>query len=378
MQQRLTQSSPWFIRLLAWPALVVYAVSLLVYTISPTDWWLMGIIGIGWPYMWLAFGVLLLLLYWFRFRYRKFWLYGWLIGCIVMSNVWALHPFAKNWEPQQAAGSLRIMQWNCEQLAGIDHGYSPFHPDRFAAVAFIQQAKPDVIVMQDFQNYTSSALRSNLALFRDTLGYPYVHFSPYFSDPRPWGTNEEGVAIFSRKPFVHSGRVQYPNREYAPYIGWVDVQLQGKTLRIAGTHFTSMHLNLGEMPADTFGFIHQQDTAVLVTGDKIKKLRHFQAYHTIQAQTLRAFLDTCSVPVLLGADLNSVPTSYVYSKVKGPLQDAFLEKGFGWGKTYRKADLPNLRIDYLLHSPALQVIQLQSPTLLISDHKPLLADFRWQ
>lgn len=378
MQQRHSTHSPFFIRLLAWPAMVLYVVGLLVYTVSPADCWPLGILSIGWPYAWVAFGVLIALLYWFRFSYRRFWLYSWLIGCIVMSNVWALHPFAKNWAPQQATGSLRIMQWNCEQLAGIDTFYHALLPNRKAAEQSIRSANPDIIVMQDFQEYQSGALHSNIAFIRDTLGYAFMHFAPYFKDVKPWGVVEEGVVIFSKKPFLRSGKVQYPQREHAPYIAWADVLFNNKPVRIATTHFVSMHLNMGVMPADTFGFILQQDTSILVTGDKIKKLRYYQAYHTLQAQTLRAFLDTCSVPVVLGADLNSVPTSYVYSKVKGPLQDAFLETGFGWGKTYRKSALPNLRIDYLMHSSALQVLQLYSPTLLISDHKPLLADFRWQ
>lgn len=378
MQQHPIHNSPWFIRLLAWPALVLYAVSLLLYTIPPAHWWPMGILGIGWPYTWLAFGVLLLLLYRFRFAYRRFWLYSWCMGIIVMSNMWALHPFAKKWAPQQAAGSLRIMQWNCEQLAGIDTFYNRYSADRSAAVQYIRQQQPDVIMMQDFQDYKSPVLWSNLSLIRDTLGYPFVHFAPYFSDTKPWGTNTEGVIIFSRRPFIQTGRVQYPNREYAPYIGWADIAMNGKPVRLATTHFVSMHLNLGVLPADTFGFIYKQDTSVLVTGNKLKKLRYFQAYHTTQAQTLRAFLDTCAVPVILGADLNSVPTSYVYSKVKGPLKDAFLETGFGWGKTYRNSVLPNLRIDYLLHHPQLQVLQMHSHTLHISDHKPLVADFGWR
>lgn len=377
MQQHPTQNSPWFIRLLAWPALVLYAVSLLLYSIPPANWWPMGIIGIGWPYLWFAFAALLLLLYRYRFAYRKFWLYSWCMGIIVMSNVWAVHPFAKKWAPQQAVGSLRIMQWNCEQLSGIDTFYHSLLPGRKEAEAFIRNANPDIIVMQDFQDYKSDALHSNIAFFRDTLGYAFMHFAPYFKDVKPWGVVEEGVVIFSKQPFLRSGKVQYPQREYAPYIAWADVLYNNKPVRIATTHFISMHLNLGVMPADTFGFILQQDTSVLVTGSKLKKLRYYQAYHTTQAQTLRAFVDTCTVPVVLGADLNSVPTSYVYRKVKGPLQDAFLETGFGWGKTYRKSNLPNLRIDYLLHHPQLQVLQMHSPTLRISDHKPLLADFRW-
>lgn len=378
MQKTGPTYSPMIIRLLAWISLVLYAIGLLVYTVSPVDWWPMGILGIGWPYLWLAFGLLLLLLYRFRFAYRRYWLFSWLLGIIIMSQVWALHPFAPKWSAEKATGTLRIMQWNYEQLSGIDTYYHRRLPQRKAAEQFIRQTRPDIIVMQDFQDYQSGALRSNIAFIRDTLGYRYMHFAPFFKDVKPWGYVEEGVVIFAQQPFVQSGLVQYPNREYAPYIAWADVLLQGKKVRLATTHFVSMHLNIGVMPADTFGFIYKQDTSVLVTGNTIKKLRHFQAYHTLQAHTLRAFLDTCPVPVILGADLNSVPTSYVYQRVKGPLHDAFLETGFGWGKTYRHSVLPNLRIDYLLHSSTLQVLQLQQPTLLISDHKPLVADFRWR
>ena len=86
-------------------------------------------------------------------------------------------------------------------------------------------------------------------------------------------------------------------------------------------------------------------------------------------------IDKSPYPPIVCLDMNDVPTSYAYWKIRGNLNDAFLEKGFGIGRTFSSL-LPTLRIDYIFAHPAMEVAQMATLNLRFSDHLPVIADFR--
>ncbi|MBL7731929.1 MAG: endonuclease/exonuclease/phosphatase, partial [Chitinophagaceae bacterium] len=70
---------------------------------------------------------------------------------------------------------------------------------------------------------------------------------------------------------------------------------------------------------------------------------------------------------------NDVPNSYTYFTIKGNLQDAFLKKGFGIGRTF-SAISPTLRIDYILADRSFRVKQFNRIIKKLSDHYMLVTD----
>jgi endonuclease/exonuclease/phosphatase family metal-dependent hydrolase len=78
-------------------------------------------------------------------------------------------------------------------------------------------------------------------------------------------------------------------------------------------------------------------------------------------------------PYLLCADLNDVPNSYAYATVRGGLQDAFLKKGFGIGRTFTGLS-PTLRIDYIFANDQFRIKQFNRVAKNLSDHYMLVAD----
>jgi Metal-dependent hydrolase len=82
-----------------------------------------------------------------------------------------------------------------------------------------------------------------------------------------------------------------------------------------------------------------------------------------------------SFPTVFCGDLNDVPNSYTYKKVKGHMQDAFLKKGFGIGRTYASLS-PTLRIDYIFTDHQFSVEQCKRITTPYSDHYMLIADIK--
>jgi hypothetical protein len=80
--------------------------------------------------------------------------------------------------------------------------------------------------------------------------------------------------------------------------------------------------------------------------------------------------------------MNDVPNSYAYAKIREKRKDAFLEKGYGFGKTYTSSTsrvmgmLPTLRIDYIFTDPNIQTSQFTQITKKLSDHQALVADIK--
>lgn len=353
-------------------ATLVYGVSLLVYLISPAQWWPMGILSVGFPFTWICFLFLVPVAGYAHARTRIWLLLLWLCGLPIMLQVVAFPP-AKSIHPERQPGTLRVVQWNVMQLQGVDSTTGVLLTEREAAIRFLKNIQADVLLLQDFTDYQHPRLRSNISLLRDSMGYSFMHYIPTFREYYPGTAVSGGVAIFSRIPLTQKGYIGYPGRRFADPLIWADIVWQGRPVRLVTTHFASMHLNSGKMDSDTMTPVQRQDSNVLRSGRILPKLKFYQALHVQQAALLRHFADTCPIPMVLGADLNSVPSSYVYNQARGRLSDAFLKAGSGWGGTY-SSRRPVFRIDYLFISPEIQVTGWQSRRMPISDHALLVAD----
>ena len=96
-------------------------------------------------------------------------------------------------------------------------------------------------------------------------------------------------------------------------------------------------------------------------------------HRSIQANLIAKILDDCPYPKLFCADLNDVPNSYTYFKVRGNMQDAFLKKGFGIGRTFTALS-PTLRIDYIFADKHFRVRQFNRIVKKYSDHYMIVSD----
>jgi endonuclease/exonuclease/phosphatase (EEP) superfamily protein YafD len=94
----------------------------------------------------------------------------------------------------------------------------------------------------------------------------------------------------------------------------------------------------------------------------------------LEADIISSIVSQNEKPVILCGDLNDIPCSYVYFKIRDSLKDAFLEKGWGLGKTYRNK-IPVLRIDYMFYDRRISLHGFEKMGVPFSDHEPLMANF---
>ena len=94
-----------------------------------------------------------------------------------------------------------------------------------------------------------------------------------------------------------------------------------------------------------------------------------------EADKAAAIIAKSPHPVLICGDFNDLPGSYTYTQFRGDLKDAFVEKGWGFGRTYNLIS-PTLRIDYIFYDPAvLRIKSYSSPRTELSDHNPVIVNF---
>jgi endonuclease/exonuclease/phosphatase family metal-dependent hydrolase len=244
-------------------------------------------------------------------------------------------------------------------------------------MTFIKSANADLICIQDFEQLDSSVFLHPINHIKDSLHYPYTYFSVDNDTTDRFGRSRYGTCIFSRFPIVNSGSIQYIGKKhFNESLGYADIAVNNQKLRIFITHLRSMYLSIRDSKQFDFKYIID-DTMLVFHSSKFDKLKYFDTSHINQAKIIKTVFDTTKIPFVFCADLNSVSSSFVYHQISKNLNDAFVQKGFGWGGTYSNL-MPFLRIDVVLLSKQLETTKYYSPKLELSDHYPIVADITFK
>ena len=133
---------------------------------------------------------------------------------------------------------------------------------------------------------------------------------------------------------------------------------------------------------DLYKIKNQDDKGLVASRNIFRKMKYAFSQRGVQADVIRKEINRSPYKVVVCGDLNDVPNSYAYVTVRKNLDDAFLEKGSGLGKTFISGRskfltwLPTLRIDYIFTDPSLQVDQFRMVTRKLSDHRGLITDLK--
>ncbi|MGH3716196.1 MAG: endonuclease/exonuclease/phosphatase family protein, partial [Micromonosporaceae bacterium] len=92
-----------------------------------------------------------------------------------------------------------------------------------------------------------------------------------------------------------------------------------------------------------------------------------------QARTVRELIGSPSDPVILCGDFNAAPDTTEVREIGRGLVDAWTRAGNGPGYTF-SAQLPRIRIDYVLTSPELTATGARVLDTRASDHRPVVVE----
>jgi endonuclease/exonuclease/phosphatase family metal-dependent hydrolase len=264
--------------------------------------------------------------------------------------------------------SIRIVTWNVARFIEMKRNNNKGSQTRKKMLEQIREQNADILCLQEFYHSLDSAWYQNLDYVRDSLHYPYYYYS-YEAD----GDKQfMGNAIFSRFPIIDSGLIRYPRPTLPEALMHADIRLKNRIIRVYTTHLQSVQL--GQSDYEKIERIKDVDEGLVANSKTIfSKIKKGVVYRKIQTDIIHQVLGDSPYPLVFCGDLNDIPNSYTYFNIRGNMQDAFLKKGFGIGRTF-SAISPTLRIDYIFADRRFRVHQFRRVAKNYSDHYMLVSD----
>jgi endonuclease/exonuclease/phosphatase family metal-dependent hydrolase len=335
--------------------------------LSPSTWWFFSFLGLAFPFLLL---VVLFFIVWWLFVKKKFALISGisllvgLRGFLIFFAVHIPHEFKMQKDPQ----CIRIVTWNVARFIEMKRNNNKGSQTRLKMMGLLKEQNADIICLQEFFHSYDTAWYPNINYIKENLHYPYH----YFSQDNDGYRHYTGSIIFSRYPIVDSGIIRYPRPTLPDALIHADIKINDDTIRVYTTHLQS--LQFGKEDYQKINEIKDGDDSLLANSRTIfSKIKRGVINRSIQAEIIGQVLDDSPYPLLFCADLNDVPNSYTYTTVRGEMQDAFLKKGFGIGRTF-SALSPTLRIDYIFADHNFSIRQFKRILKLYSDHYMLVSD----
>ena len=194
----------------------------------------------------------------------------------------------------------------------------------------------------------------------------------YFSHDIDGDKHFTGSVIFSRFPIIDSGLIRYPRPTLPEALMHADIRLKNRIIRVYTTHLQSVQF--GKTDYQKIEQIKEGDEGIVSNSKTIfSKVKKGVINRKTQTDIIRQVLGDSPYPVIFCGDLNDVPNSYTYFKIKGRMQDAFIKKGFGVGRTFSSLS-PTLRIDYIFADDHFRIDQFKRIAKKSSDHYMLVSD----
>lgn len=342
--------------------------SYLAPVINPQAFWPIAFFGIA--YLPLLLINVLFIIYWLvrRVKFAVISAFAILIGWGTLAKHFGFHAKVSASEiALRDSSDIRLLTYNV-------HFFRTFEQEdteltiRKETMQLMDSISPDVICIQEY--YTRQKGKNRMAkAFEREMGMPYYYFLPTAENDY----EAYGLAIFSRYPIVASGYL--PNHEHGVNrVIYADIDKGGRIFRVYNVHLRSIGFQKEDYefiksPAKT---LEKDAASTKRIGARLKWA--FSA-RSDQADALRKHSQECEIPYLIAGDFNDTPLSYAVSNVSSGLQNAFREKGRGWGVTYN-GDFPNFQIDYILASKDFEVARYQIIKAKLSDHYPVWADLK--
>lgn len=339
--------------------------------ISPERSWIFAFFGLAAPF--LFFGNFVLLLVWI-IRWRWWALVPAFVLLLGLGHLGTLvrFRFRKEYPAATVQSGGRTTQKEPTQLSILTynlHGfvYEQNRHDGYRRVvdsvaAYVRRIQPDVICFQEYETMNPGDVRLIDSLYRE---WPYRAYR-FVSGGE--GDVGYGVAIFSRLPILRASGTLFEGSRNTMLRA--DLLMGRDTLRLFNNHLQSTQVD--EWSRDR---VERLD----VRGDKeterfvrslAGRLRDNYRRRAVQVDTISRMIAASPYPAIVAGDFNDTPVSYTYDKMRGELDDTFVNAGSGFAYTYNRL-FRMLRIDYVFHAPVFETLEYRSEPLPWSDHNPV-------
>ena len=212
------------------------------------------------------------------------------------------------------------------------------------------------------QNPWAGVVSKTLRSYLDK-DYPYIQVNR---------VNRGGstLALLSKYPITETKEI--------PIDSWVNgaiaykVLIRGEETLIINVHLESFHLR--RVDGEDYLRLASQGDAVRLKDAMGAKLAPTFRAHGVQANVIHQLIQSYGTErVIVCGDFNDTPLSYTRRKIAEGLKDAFVERGNGFGFTFKTRPFI-VRIDHILYGSAFRAISCEvDKTASESDHHPIEA-----
>ncbi len=341
-------------------AAIALLTSYLAPHVSPENFWLIAFFGLAYPV--LVIINLLFVIYW-SVQFRKRGIYSLLIILAGWNNIQHYLQFSSSELPDKSKKYIKVMSYNVKvfDLYNWTHNIET----RNNIFDFIVDERADILCLQEFFSRDSSTLDNvdSLTKFQKTK---YVHVEYTTTVKR---VHHFGIATFSAYPIIAKGKIDFGYKSNNICI-YTDIKMGTDTLRVYNMHLQSIAFSKDDYKyvEDLQNNVETED--VEHSKNILNRLKLAFIKRAAQANLIQASIASSPYPVIVCGDFNDTPASYTYTTIASNLNDAFVEKGNGFGRSYI-GKFPSFRIDYILHSDQYKACYFQTIREELSDHFPV-------
>jgi endonuclease/exonuclease/phosphatase family metal-dependent hydrolase len=347
---------------------IVFALCCFVPSINPYKESYFGILGLLTPI--LALINFLFFIFWLLTRKYYFALLP-MAAFVISWRVFSVSVAANFFQHQKFAidsSRFNVMTYNVRLLDL--YKWSGKKDTRKNMLNFLKEKNPTVLCLQEFYSGNDSIGINNIQAIKDSCHYEYYADCNVNVNKRgKWGN-----IIFSHAPILNT------TNHDVDVIGNNMLQetsllINKDTLTVFNFHLKSNKFSKAETAFLSKKEIPEFDEKTISDSKAIyKKLEYSTINRGLEADLVGNIIENKTNPSIVCGDLNDIPCSYAYFKMRNKLQDAFLTKSNGLGATYN-GTFPVLRIDYIFYSSSIQVNGYETFDIDYSDHFPVMANF---
>lgn len=280
---------------------------------------------------------------------------------------------------QKRENDLRIMSWNVSQFDIMNFKKDPGTFNEM--IRLINEWQPDIACLQEMVSGDTLA-DLNTPYYRKysfysvfdiahKLNFPDYLYSYNYKE-NFLSQQHFGIILFSKYPVINKQTVSNFPHDYNSIFQYADIVKDTDTIRIFNCHLQSLRFSPSNLKYIQNPSL-KTDTGFQKSKNLVTKFKTGFLKRLVQVNNLRAEIDKSPYPVIICGDFNDVPNSYTYKTIGNDLQDAFVEKGAGMGRTFSGIS-PTLRIDNIFVDNRYSVNQFTRISKKLSDHFPIITD----
>jgi len=348
---------------------IIYLLACLAPHLNPGKWWFISWLGLIFPFLLVL--LILSVFFWllFKVKYAVILTVVLLLGWESIAVFYAFH-ISHKFNYEKSPDALRVITWNVARFIEIRKNNNSGSQTRLKMMNLLKQQNADILCLQEFHTSSKQDYYDNIRYIQSQLNYPYY----YFSFDEDGSKLYYSSIIFSRLPLFDTGVVIYPKPSLPEALLHADVKFNNDTVRVFTSHLQSVQFKKKDYQRIN-EIKNYEDSLVSNSRTIFSKLKRSITHRSVQVGIIRQQLKKSEHPIIFCGDFNDVPNSYTYFAIRRDMQDAFLQKGSGIGRTFSSLS-PTLRIDYILASKEFLVEQFNRVEKNYSDHYMLVTDLK--